>query len=137
MTIYESEPRVLIEKVAAELKKNNLIVQPAWAPFVKTGTHKTQPPTNPDWWHIRVAAVLRTVAVLGPIGTNSLKIKYGGKKRRGHQKPQFRTGSGKVARTALQQLESAGFIKQAVVANHKGRVITPQGQALLDKCATE
>jgi small subunit ribosomal protein S19e len=133
--VYQVDPKALIDKVAEELKKNNSIVAPAWAPFVKTGTNKTQPPTDLDWWHTRVAAILRTVATRGPIGTNKLKVKYGGKKRRGHKKPEFRTGSGKIARVALQQLDKAGFIVLATVGSHKGRILTPAGKSLLDKCA--
>jgi small subunit ribosomal protein S19e len=103
---------------------------------VKTGVSKKVQPSDPNWWQTRVAAILRTVAILGPIGTNSLRVKYGGKQRRGHQKPRFKIGSGKIARVALQQLEAAGYVKQVTVSGHKGRALTSAGQQLLDKMAT-
>jgi len=127
----------LIEKVAKKLQGLDAIKSPDWAPFVKTGVFKVRPPMESDWWFTRCAAVLRSVAELGPIGTNKLVVKYGGKQRRGHKKPIFKTGSGSVARKALQQLEAAGLIKAGVVQNRKGRIVTPQGLQLLDKTAIE
>jgi small subunit ribosomal protein S19e len=135
VSFRDVESLALINKVASELKKNPKISAPVWTAFVKTGAHKERPPQNADWWHVRAASVLRTVALVGPVGTNKLVVKYGGKKRRGHQKPEFRKGSGSVARKSLQQLEAAGLIKHETVANRKGRVITPAGLKLLDACA--
>ncbi|HLP79215.1 MAG TPA: 30S ribosomal protein S19e [Acidobacteriota bacterium] len=128
-------PQTLIKAVAEELKKNNNIKPPVWTPFVKTGASKVRPPVEGDWWYTRVAAVLRTVAKDGPIGTNTLTVKYGGKQRRGHKKPHFKTGSGSIARKSLQQLQAAGFVKHETIGNHKGRVVTATGQQLLDKVA--
>jgi len=41
---------------------------------------------------------------------------------------------GKIVRTCLQQLEKAGLVKNV---KGKGRVVTPKGQSLLEKTATE
>lgn len=135
VSFRDVEALALINQVASELKKDKKITPPAWVPFVKTGSHKERPPQSADWWYTRVAAVLRTVAVSGPIGTNKLTVKFGGKKRRGHQKPEFRTGSGSIARKSLQQLEAAGLIKHETVSDRKGRVVTGAGHKLLDGCA--
>ncbi|MFT4313030.1 MAG: 30S ribosomal protein S19e [Candidatus Woesearchaeota archaeon] len=135
VTYKDVPPTAVIEAVSEELQKNESIKSPEWAAFVKTGVSRERQPINPHWWFVRCAAILRTVAEIGPIGTNKLRIKYGGKKRRGYKKSRFELGSGSVARKALQQLEAAGLIKQSMVGNRKGRTITPQGQKLLDVSA--
>jgi len=127
----------LIEKAAKELEANPGFKAPEWAKFVKTGVSKQRPPMNKNWWQTRVASILRTVSMNGPIGTNTLRIKYGGKKNMGYTPEQVKKGSGSVARKALQQLEKAGFIKQVQKGVNKGRVVTPLGKKFLDKIATQ
>lgn len=136
-TMYDVESQDLILKAAEELKKVPDVKPPAWAPFVKTGMHKQRPPVSADWWYIRVASVLRTVYRLGPVGTQKLRTKYGGKKNNGVKQEHFYKGSGSILRKSLQQLEKAGFVKQAEKGIHKGRIITPKGKAFLDKIATQ
>ncbi|MBW3023187.1 30S ribosomal protein S19e [Candidatus Woesearchaeota archaeon] len=135
-TIYDVDVNDLIEKAAEELKKIKEIQPPEWAAFVKTGVHKERPPIKDDWWYARCAAVLRAIYILGPIGTSKLRVKYGGKKRRGYQPPTFKKGSGSVIRHVLQQLEKAGLAKQENKKGHKGRIVTPKGKSLLDKVAS-
>lgn len=129
------EPNNLINKVAEELKKQKLVQPLDWSKFVKTGHHKARLPDNPDWWYYRAAAILRSLHKLGPIGTEKLRTKYGGKKRRGHKPEHFYKASGSIIRKILQQLEKAGLIKQAEKGVHKGRLLTPQGISFLDKIA--
>jgi small subunit ribosomal protein S19e len=136
-TIHDVDANELIEKVAEELKKNESIKPPEWSDFVKTGRHKERTPLRKDWWYIRAAAVLRTTYRNSPIGVAKLRVKYGGKKRRGHKPSKFYIGSGNIIRKILQQLEKAGFLKQIEKAQHKGRTITPQGKSFLDKLANE
>ena len=109
MGIHDVYPNDLIEKAAEELKKVEAVKPPVWVTFVKTGVHRERAPLDKDWWYMRAAAVLRSVALLGPIGVSKLRTKYGGKKRRGHQPPIFRRGSGSIIRKVLQQLDKAGF----------------------------
>ncbi len=137
MRIQYAKPETLILAVADKLKEVEHIQPPVWASFVKTGVHKERPPTQPDWWYIRTAAILRKVALMGPVGTNKLRVHFGGRKNRGHKPDAFRRGSGSVIRNALQQLEAAGLVKQVEVHGHKGRVVTPQGESLLDGCVIE
>ncbi len=125
----------LIGLLAKELKAVSQIKPPEWAAFVKTGAHKERPPTNEDWWYARTAAVLRTVARLGPIGTSKLRTKFGGKQSRGHKSERFARGSGSIIRKAMQQLENAGLVKQAVKGVHKGRIITEKAASLMDSLA--
>lgn len=137
MSMYDVYPNELIEAVSDKLKNNEAINPPKWAKFAKTGAHKERTPENKDWWYVRTAAILRTVCVLGPIGVSKLRTKYGGKRRRGHKKAEFRKGSGSVIRKGLQQLEKAKLVKFEEKGVHKGRVVTPAGRSLLDKTAVE
>jgi len=135
MGIFDIYPNELIEKAAEELKKVEAVKAPVWARFAKTGTHRERAPLDKDWWYMRAAAVLRAVCVLGPIGVQKLRTKYGGKKRRGHQPPIFKKGSGSVIRKVLQQLDKAGFTKFDEKGVHKGRIITKEGKLFLNKVA--
>ncbi len=125
----------LIELLAKELHGIPQIKAPAWAPFVKTGAHKERPPARSDWWYVRTAAVLRTVARLGPVGTSKLRTKFGGKHSRGFKSERFARGSGSIIRKAMQQLEKAGLIKQAAKGVHKGRVITEKASVMMSSIA--
>ena len=136
-TLHDVDASELIEKVAEELKKNENIKPAEWANYVKTGAHRERAPLRKDWWYIRAAAILRTSYNYSPIGVEKLRIKYGGKKRRGHQPPRFYKGSGSIIRKILQQLEKVGFLKKEEKLKHKGRRITPQGKSFLDKIATQ
>ena len=138
MTVsFDVNPNDLIEKAAEELKKDKNFAQPKWADFAKTGAHKERPPVSREWWYFRVAAVLRSILKLGPIGVSKLRTKYGGRKNRGHKPEKFYKGSGSVIRKALQQLEKAGYVQQIDRSGHKGRVITPSGKSFLDKIAIQ
>lgn len=129
------DANVLVQRVADELKSQKLVAPPDWSKFVKTGHHRERLPDNPEWWYLRASAVLRGVAKLGPIGTQKLRTKYGGRKNRGHKPEHVYQASGSIIRTILQQLEKAKLIKQTQVGVHKGRVLTPAGTAFLDKIA--
>ena len=132
-TVYDASADHLIRKVAEELKKRKEITPPAWSAFAKTGAHKEMPPEDPDWWYVRVAAVLRRVYVDGPLGVERMRSFYGGKKNRGSKPNAFRKGSGSILRKSLQQLEAAGFI----VHDKTGRRVSPAGMAFLDNMAHE
>ena len=104
-TVYDVPADLLINRVAEELKNDSKVKSPEWVNFVKTGVHKERRPENPDWWYVRAAALLRRVYIDGPVGVNSLRTHYGGKKDRGSRPEKFRRGSGAIIRRALQQLE--------------------------------
>ncbi|PIN79767.1 30S ribosomal protein S19e [Candidatus Woesearchaeota archaeon CG10_big_fil_rev_8_21_14_0_10_34_8] len=128
----EVSPNILIKKLAEELKKADTIKQPSWATYAKTGCQAERAPSQPDWWHLRSAALLRKIAVQGPIGTEKLRTVYGRRKRRGHKPAEFRRSGGSAIRKVLQQLEKAGFVKQKDKGIKKGRIATPKGISLLD-----
>ncbi|MFX1260924.1 MAG: 30S ribosomal protein S19e [Promethearchaeota archaeon] len=129
-TVYDIPPTVMIRRLAQDLRSRDEIKPPEWALFVKTGAHKERSPDDPDWWYMRCASILRKIYLRGPIGTERLRIDYGGKKRRGAKPNKFHKGSGAVVRTALQQLERAGFIMKQ---GNKGREMTNIGRSYMDK----
>ncbi len=135
--ILTVNPNELINKAAQELNKQKLVQPTEWSKFVKTGHHKERLPDSDEWWFYRAAAILRSIARLGPIGTQKLKVKYGGKKNRGH-KPEHRyNASGSIIRKILQQLEKSELIKQTEKGVHKGRILTAKGTSFLDKIAVQ
>lgn len=141
-TAYDVPAELLIAKIAEELKKEADITPPEWASYVKTGVHKENAPIQNDWWYTRAAAILRTIYMRGPIGVSRLRLKYGGKHRRGVKPEHFARGSGTIIRKILQQLEKAGYIEKREEHSSKGRVIvgrniTPKGHSFIDKLATQ
>ncbi|WP_424353819.1 30S ribosomal protein S19e [Methanobacterium sp. MBAC-LM] len=130
-TVYDVPADLLISAIAKDLNENKSINAPEWAKFVKTGVHKERRPEDADWWYTRCASILRKVYIDGPVGLNSLRSYYGGKKDRGSEPEKFRKGSGSIIRTALHQLEDAGFIAKI----KEGRIITPEGKSFVDKAS--
>src|SRR5689334_24606829 len=124
-TVYDVPATALIQEAAKRLKELKQVEIPEWAPFVKTGIHAEKPPVQDDWWHTRVAAVLRKVYLEGPVGTEKLRAHFGGFRDRGNKPNRAVKGSGSIARESLQQLEAAGFV-QTVQA--QGRIVTAQGR---------
>lgn len=135
--ILAVNPQELINKAAQELKKQKIVEPAEWSSFVKTGHHKERLPDDKDWWYYRSAALLRSIAKLGPVGTEKLRTKYGGKKNRGHKPERFYKTGGSIIRKILQQLEKAELIQQTVKRMHKGRVLTAKGTSFLEKIAIE
>ena len=131
------DPNELVNKAATELKTQKLVQPTEWSKFVKTSSGRERLPDNPDWWYYRSAAILRSVARLGPVGTQKLRTKYGSKKDRGHKPSRFQRASGSIIRKIIQQLEKSELIKQTEKGAHKGRILTPKGTSFLDKIAIQ
>ncbi|KXH72502.1 MAG: 30S ribosomal protein S19 [Candidatus Thorarchaeota archaeon SMTZ-45] len=132
-TVYDIPANILIRRLAQDLKSREEIAVPDWMPFAKTGAHRERGPDDPEFWYVRCASILRKIYLNGPIGTEKLRIAYGGKKRRGVKPNKFQKGSGSIVRTALQQLERAGFIKKQ---GNKGREMTDIGRSYMDKLSS-
>lgn len=128
--VFDVDVQMLLKETAKRLKEEKISV-PSFVPFVKTGMHKERPPVDDDWWYLRCAAILRTVAIRGPVGTSKLRTKYGGRKNNGAAPEHHARGSGSVIRKALQALEEAGYLKKETKEQHKGRVMTGKGHKLL------
>jgi len=133
-TVYDVPPTQLIEAVAQDLKGKAEFKPPAWSEYVKTGVHREKAPENPDWWYVRVAAVMRKVYTHGPIGVSRLTAEWGGPKDRGSKPYKARKGSGSIVRVSLKQLEAAGLV---VKKGKVGRIISPKGQSYLDNMANK
>ena len=134
-TPYDVPPLVLIERLAKHLKDEvDEITPPEWATFAKTGVHTQRPPSNPDWWFIRSASILRKIYVKGPIGIEKLRQEYGGRIDRGARPEHARKGAGAIVRKATQQLQTAGLVTQL---RNEGKVVTNDGRRLLDRLSTE
>jgi small subunit ribosomal protein S19e len=131
MSIYDTDAGVLIQNLAKDLKE--MIRQPEWTPYVRTGNHTQRPPADKDWFFVRTAAILRTIALQGPVGVSKLRTKYGGRKNRGYKPEHFVKGSGSIIRKALQELDKTGLTIQAERGVHKGRIVTPKGMKMLAK----
>ena len=125
----------VIEKLAVKLRSS--VNPPEWASYVKTGHGKQRPPVREDWWFIRSAAVLLSIQKLGPVGVSKLSVKYGTRKNNGVRPESFSRGSRNVIRKVLQQLESAGLIKQEEVGVHKGRIVTKDAVKLINEASKE
>ncbi|MEF8828589.1 MAG: 30S ribosomal protein S19e, partial [Haloarcula sp.] len=135
-TLYDVPPEELIEALTETLADEDDIEAPDWAEYTKTGVDRELPPEQEDFWARRAASLLRKVAVDGPVGVNALRSEYGTSKQgttryrvRPHQKTK---GSGNIIRTALQQLEDAGYVE---TSENDGRRITGEGRSLLDDTA--
>lgn len=134
MGIFDVPAGELIEAVAADLKNNPNFREPSWLLFVKSGKHRERAPQRKDWWHVRCASILYRVYKDGPVGTESLRTYYGGKRNRGVKPHHFSKASGKIIRLGLQQLEKDGLIKRA---KPKGREIAPKGEKFLNAKSKE
>ena len=134
-TIYNIPAQKIIERTVEYLKDNvPEVTPPLWFTFVKTGSHRENPPQNSDWWYIRTASLLRKIYIYGPIGIARLRKEYGGRSRKGNVGKHKRSGGTIIIRYSLQQLEKAGLIQTIA---KRGRMITSKGIALLDSLATD
>lgn len=132
--IFDVDATKLIFETAKLLKDKN-IETPEFVKFVKTGVSRQRPPTDEDWWYVRCASILRTVAIRGPIGTSKLRTKYGGNKNCGMKPEHHFKGGGSVIRHALQSLEKAELLSEKKDGIHKGRIATTLGKQLLSQAA--
>ena len=132
VTVYDVSPNELIEKVSEELKAMGA-KEPEYVRFVKTGSHAERKPQQPDFWYVRLASLLRQAYVRGTIGTNRLRVHYGGLKGHTRQPHHFRRAGGSSVRKGMQELERLGLLAKT----KKGRVLAPAGKKLLDRKAKE
>lgn len=132
VNVYDVKAEPLIRHVAEELEEK--FEAPEWTDFAKTGVHKERTPQQDNWYHIRAAAILRKIYLDGPLGVSRLRTIYGGRKNHGHGPEHHEDASGKVIRTALQNLEEEGLVEEE---EGEGRVITDKGKSFLDGKASE
>ena len=128
MGVYDVPATMLINEMAKEFKEQNILQEPEFTKFVKTGAHRERAPLREDWWYVRSASLLYRIFKDGPVGTERLRTYYGGKRNRGVKPEKFKKASGKIIRACLQGLEKAGYVKKV----KKGRAVTPKGQSYLN-----
>lgn len=137
VTLYDVPVDAFLSTLAETLSSQ--IEPPEWSEFAKSGPDRELPPEQDNFWSVRAASILRTVAIEGPIGVERLSTIYGGGKagsNRYRVAPVHHvSGSGKIIRTILQQLETADLLEKP--PNSIGRIVSPKGQSLLDKTAGE
>ncbi|MHA1818990.1 MAG: 40S ribosomal protein S19 [Promethearchaeota archaeon] len=135
VTVYDVYPYDLIVAVAEKLKNIEGIKPPDQLMFWKSSsTSEIAPLDYKNFWYIRAASILRKIYMRNVIGINKLRKEYGERTRNHVHKKNSRPASGAIIRRCVQQLESAGLLKQIP---KKGRTLTPQGISLLDKTASE
>lgn len=134
-TVYNLPVDDVLKRTVEYLQENvSTISPPRWAKYVKTGSHVEKPPQDPDWWYMRCASLLRKLYIKGPIGVARLKKEYGGRNKKCNVGKHRRSGGGKIIRTALLQLEEAGFVTKV---EQGGRTLTNKGVSLLDSLSAE
>jgi small subunit ribosomal protein S19e len=133
-TVYDVPAKEFIDEVAKQLEKVDAISLPESNKHSKTSVARENAPETENWWYIRCASILRKIYMNNTIGTQQLRAEYGGKKDMGSKPYKARLGSGSITRRAMQQLETAGYLKKI---KGKGRSITPQGRLLLDAAARD
>ncbi|PIN93692.1 30S ribosomal protein S19e [Candidatus Pacearchaeota archaeon CG10_big_fil_rev_8_21_14_0_10_31_24] len=116
--------------LAETLKESGDFEKPDWIAYVRTGTNKKRPTEELDFWHKRAASILRQIYIKGIVGVERLRTRYGGRKNRGMQPPEFRKSGGKIIRLILQQAEKACLIEKS--QKPAGRKLTKQGKDLLE-----
>jgi small subunit ribosomal protein S19e len=124
---------LLVERISTKLKTQGNIKPPVWSTYVKTGAFAERKPQNPDWWFIRCASIMRRLYIEGNVGVGRLRTWYGGRNNSGTHVEHHGDAGGNIIRKAMQQLESAGFIKK----EKAGRILTSAGRSLLEKTAME
>ncbi|MFB6195896.1 MAG: 30S ribosomal protein S19e [Haloplanus sp.] len=136
VTLYDVPADALIDELSDRLEDR--IDDPAWADYVKTGASKELPPQQDDFWSVRAASLLRKVAVDGPVGVDRLSTAYGDRKQGSTRyrvaAAHSEAGSKNIIRTILQQLEDEDLVS---TAQGEGRVVTAEGQSLLDEVAAD
>ncbi len=133
-TVYDVPAKEFIDEVAKQLEKVDAISLPESNKHSKTSVARENAPEPENWWYIRCASILRKIYINNTIGIQQLRAEYGGKKDMGSKPYKARLGSGSITRRAMQQLETAGYLKKI---KGKGRSITPSGQKLLDAAARD
>ncbi|MGC8652017.1 MAG: 30S ribosomal protein S19e [Candidatus Micrarchaeia archaeon] len=129
--VYDVKASELVKAVAEKLKP--MIKKPAYVDIVKSGAGRERPPQDPDFWYIRAASILRLIYLNGPLGVSRLRTHYSKRQEHVvHKKHHIKAG-GSIISDALKELENAKLVK----STKAGRVITQQGQSLLDKSSKE
>lgn len=128
MGIQDVPAEYIIEETAKKLGTE--VAKPAWTDYVKTGVHNERAPQRADWFYVRMASIMYRSFRWGSIGTEALRTYYGGRRNRGVKREHHYKASGKVIRSAVQNLEKLGYLERA---QPKGRKLSIKGTKLLNE----
>lgn len=131
-TVYDVKGEPLVEEAAEDLEE--MFDAPEFTRYAKSGSDRDRPPQQDNWYHLRSAAILRKVYMDGPVGVSRLRKAFGKREEHGHGPEHKGKASGKVIRSALQNLEDQGLVEEE---EGEGRVITDKGMSFLDEKAAE
>ncbi|TRY72185.1 hypothetical protein TCAL_00232 [Tigriopus californicus] len=134
VSVKDVDQQKFTKGLAAFLKKSGKMKVPEWVDLVKTNVSKELAPYDEDWYFIRCASVARHIYVRSPVGVNTLTKIYGVRKNNGSKPSHWRSGSGSVARKALQSLEGMKWLEKDPSG---GRRLTSQGRRDLDRIAAQ
>uniref|UniRef100_A0A0K8TQC6 Putative 40s ribosomal protein s19a n=1 Tax=Tabanus bromius TaxID=304241 RepID=A0A0K8TQC6_TABBR len=134
VTVKDVDQHAVVKAVAAFLKKSGKLPVPEQMDIIKTAKYKELAPSDPDWFYVRCASILRHLYHRSPAGVGSITKIYGGRKRNGVHPSHFCRAADGAARKALQALEKMGLIEKHADG---GRKLTPAGQRDLDHIANQ
>jgi len=133
VSALEAPADELIKKLAEKLKSESAIKAPVWMGYAKTGPHAERKPQEKDFWYTRAASILRKLYLEKNVGVGKLRTWYGRSKSYGSSPEHHVDAGGSIIRKALQQLESAGYVKK----EKTGRTLTSKGRSFIDKTVME
>jgi len=133
VSALEAPADELIKKLVEKLKSDSVIKAPAWIGYAKSGPHAERKPQDKDFWYVRSASILRKLYIEKNVGVGKLRTWYGRSKSYGSSPEHHVDAGGSIIRKALQQLESAGYVKK----EKTGRTLTSKGRSFIDKSVME
>jgi len=130
--VLDVDGSMLIRKASEKLKSEG-VVAPGYVTFVKSGPSRERVPSDPDFYFVRCASLLRQVYLNGPIGISRMRTKYGTRKLHTIHRHHHKRAGGSVIKDAFDSLEKLKLVK----TTPKGRIITSTGKSFLDKVSNE
>ncbi|XP_055596730.1 40S ribosomal protein S19a-like [Uranotaenia lowii] len=134
ITVKDLDQDKVVQGVALFLKKSGKLKVPDYVDLIKTGKFKELAPTDPDWFYVRCASILRRLYHQSPSGVGSICRIYGSRQRNEVRPSHFCRSDGSATRKAVQALEQLKLIEKLPEG---GRKLTSQGQRDLDRIASQ
>ncbi|KAF0990529.1 hypothetical protein HZS_5668 [Henneguya salminicola] len=133
--VRDVDQSVFVERFASVLKRKQVVEAPSFTLYCKTSHGKELAPYNKDWFFVRMAALARRLYIDSNMGVGYFKKIYGTGKRNGTRPKHHVSGSGSVARKALQALEKLNIVK--IDDENGGRIMTSSGRKEMDALANK
>nr|CDS26122.1 ribosomal protein S19e [Hymenolepis microstoma] len=130
-SVKDVDGHVYVVALAKFLKNSNKIQPPEWVDVVKLSTANELAPSDPDWFFVRCAAILRHL-YLRPTGITGLSKAFGRGKRYGVSPRHHVNAYTGIIRRCLRDLESIGIVEKRTDG---GREISRSGRRDMDSVA--